>query len=84
MRPVLKEACLLLQVNRSIAFDILLTVADVVGDGPGCKIDIVTDDSGAPRSGEEFRERALSGLVGSQGLDQRRLLKRSGITANGS
>ena len=67
---------MLLHLNRRIAFDVLLTIAAVVGDCTCCEIDIVTDDSGAPGSCEKLGERALAGLVSSQSLDQRLPVKR--------
>jgi hypothetical protein len=41
-----------------IRFDILLTVAAIVGDVSRREIDIVVDDPGTPCGGEELRERS--------------------------
>jgi len=55
-----------LNLYSGIIFDVLFTIAAVVCD-PACfEIDIVPDNTGTPRRRQELRERAVSGLIGSQ------------------
>jgi hypothetical protein len=57
-------------LDRWICFDVFFAVAAKVGDGTGCKIHVIANNSRTPTSFEEFWKCAFAGLICSQGSDK--------------
>src|SRR4051812_6599180 len=53
-------------LDRRICLDVFFAVAPKVGDGTGCKICVITNNSRTPTRFEKFWQRAFSGLVDPQ------------------